>query len=111
LKGDRYELAHNTSRHSIGGIDGDIRDGERGLGMGDVNKEAKQAANEAVKYMIEMQSKADAFAKVNGGDKAHFITDAWGGYWQTATENGPYNFRLTPPASPPKPGPLDTPSS
>lgn len=79
--------------------------------MGDVSKEAKQAANEAVKYMIGMQSKADAFAKVKGGDKAHFITDAWGGYWQTATENGPYNFRLTPPASQSTFEPLDIPSS
>lgn len=96
-----HERPHSTSRHSIGYSYGDWGKFMEGLGMGDVMDDGERLR----------QAEADAFAKKNGGQRAYFISDAWGGYWQTVTINGPYNFRLTPPAFQPKPAPPDTPSS
>jgi len=41
------------------------------------------------------QARADAKARAAGHDKAYFIDDAWGGYWQARTESfGPWTFQL-----------------
>jgi hypothetical protein len=40
---------------------------------------------------------AQEHARKNGATSpAYHTDDAWGGYWQCATEHGPYNFRISP---------------
>jgi len=42
-----------------------------------------------------MQKQAELHAKEQGcSEPVYFISDKWGGYWQTSSEFGPYNFRL-----------------
>jgi hypothetical protein len=55
---------------------------------------AHQANIERSASSEKVNELAEQIAKREGGSKLWFVHDAWGGYWQCSTPNGPYTFRL-----------------